>query len=84
MLGRTSHVASRLEPKGVQGYVLWGLWIPGKGTGVLIELPKVSGTGMEVLQNSQKFRAGTKGAVPVPRLFVARGVQNSQQFRVQV
>ena len=29
---------------------------------------KVSGTGMEVIQNSQKFRVGTKNAVTVPRV----------------
>ena len=36
--------------------------------GRLTELPEVSGSGMEVLQNSQKSRAGTKHAVPVPRV----------------
>ena len=58
-----------------------GLWIPGKGTEVLqnfqkfrvryesiTELTEVPGTGTEVLQNSQKVQAGTKNAVPVPRV----------------
>ena len=35
------------------------LWIPGKGMGVsLAELPEVSGTGINVLQNLQKFFVG--------------------------
>ena len=33
-----------------------------------MELPKVPGAGTEVVHNSQKFRAGTKHAVPVPRV----------------
>ena len=54
----------------------------GQGYGSLIELPEVSGTGVEVLteltevpgivaqgvQNAQKFRAGIKHAAPVPRV----------------
>ena len=39
---------------------LWGLRIPGKGYGSLTELPEVSGTGLGVLQDSQKFRAGVR------------------------
>ena len=66
--------------------------------GVFIELPEVSGTGMEVLQNSQKFRAGTKNAVyPHPRYYSTgrtelmevpgtgmNVLQNSQKFCVRV
>ena len=36
------------------------------------------------VQNSQKFRAGAKLAVPVPPGVVATGVQNIQKFPVQV
>ena len=48
------------------------------GTG-LTELTEVPGTGMKVLQNFQKFRAGTnKQAVPVPRVFVAPAYTTSR------
>ena len=59
------------------------MWIPGKGMGVLQNFQKFRvrvwkcyrthrssvycGTG---IQNSQKFRAGTKNAVPVPRVLL--------------
>ena len=62
-----------------QGYVLQGLWTSGKGMGVLQNFQKFRvrvwkcyrthrsfgycGAGV---QNSQKFRAGTQSAVPVP------------------
>ena len=39
--------------------------------GILTELTEVSGTGMDVLQNSQKLRAGTKMLYPYPG-YVAR------------
>ena len=61
------------------------------------ELPEVSGTGMEVLQNSQKFRVLWHGGTELTEVpggykkcctrtpgIVARGVQNSQKFRVRV
>ena len=40
----------------------------GKGYWRHTELPEVSGTGMEVLQNSQNIRAGTQHDVPVLRV----------------
>ena len=56
-----------------------------------------SGTGMEVLQNSQKFRVLWHGRTELTEIpgglkkcctrtpgIVARGVQNSQKFRVRV
>ena len=69
----------------------------GSGYGSLAELPEVSGTGMEVLRNSQKFRVlwhgrteltevpggSKKHCTPTPGI-VARGGQNSQNFRVRV
>ena len=75
-----------------------GLWIPGKGMGVLTELPEVSGTGIEVLQNFQKFRVlwdvrteltklpgGYKCCTRTPGIVKKkRGVQNSQVIRVRV
>ena len=93
-----------------QGYVLQGLWIPGKGMEVLQNFQKFwvrvwkcyrthrslgyCGTGV---QNSQKFRAGIKNAVPVTRVFVALAyrtyrssgygydvVHNLQKFRARV
>ena len=63
----------------------------------LTELTEVPGTGMKVLQNSQKFRAGMIHAVPVPRVLCHRlteltevpgtgmnVIQNLQKFRVRV
>ena len=57
------------------------MWIPGKGTGILQNFQSFrarvwkcyrthrnSGYCGTVIQNSQKFRAGTKTAVPVPRV----------------
>ena len=59
----------------------------GSGYGSLAELPEVSGTGMEVLRNSQKFRVlwhgrteltevpgRCKKAVPVPPGICGTGV----------
>ena len=85
-----------------------GLWIPGKGMAVLQNFQKFRvrvwvcyrtsrsfgycGGG---IQNSQKFRAGTKHAVPVPRILWhgscrthknctgLKVVQNFQKFRVR-
>ena len=67
------------------------------GYGSLAELPEVSGTGMKVLQNFQKFRVlwhgrtelaevpgGYKRCCTLTPGIVARGVQNSQKFRVRV
>ena len=64
----------------------------------LTELPEVSGTGMKVLQNFQKFRVLWHGRTELtevpgghercctrtPYNMVTRGVQNSQKFRVRV
>ena len=63
----------------------------------LTELPEVSGTGMEVLKNSQKFRVLWHGRTELTELpgrykkcctrtpgIVARGVQNLLKFRVRV
>ena len=40
----------------IQGYDSVGFVDSGQGYGSLAQLAEVSGTGMEVLQNSQKFR----------------------------
>ena len=74
------------------GFVDSGKWYES-----LTELPEVSGTGMEVLQNSQKFREGTENAVPAPRVlwhgkyrthrssrYGYERHTNSQKFRVRV
>ena len=69
----------------------------GEGCGSVTELPEVSSTGMKVLQNFQKFRVlwherteltevpgwYKKCYIRTPGI-VARGVQNSQKFRVRV
>ena len=74
------------------GFVDSGYWY-----GSLTEFPEVSGTGMEVLQNSRTFRVvwhGRTERTEVPGGYtkcctrtqgiVARGVQSSQRFRVRV
>ena len=43
-----------------------GFVYSGYGYGSLTELTEVPGTGMEVLQNSQKFRVGTRMLYPYP------------------
>ena len=74
-----------------------GLVDSGQGYGSLTELPQVSGTGMKVLHNFQKFRVLWHGRTKLAELpggykwcctrtpgIVARGVHNSQKFRVRV
>ena len=81
----------------LQGYVLQDFVDSGYGYESLTELPEVSGTGLEVLQNFQKLRVlwhGRTGLTEVPGGYercctrtpgvVARGVHNSQKFRVRV
>ena len=74
-----------------------GFMDSGQGFRSLTELPEVSGTCMEVLQISQKFRVlchGPAELTEVPRRYekcctrtpgiVARGVQNLQKFQLWV
>ena len=76
-----SELATRKCNKTSPYYVLRGSWIPGEGMGVLQNFQKFwvrvwtcyrahrspahCGTG---IQNSEKFRAGTKNAAPVPQV----------------
>ena len=41
------------------------------------ERTEVPGTGMNAIQNTQKFRTGTKHAVPVRRVLFVRTLQNT-------
>ena len=69
----------------------------GYGYGSRTKLPEVPGIVAQAFSNSQKFRAGTKHAVPLPRVMWhgrpenpqvpgtgMNVVQNFQKFRVRV
>ena len=92
--GHSGYCYKRIPVPGVLCHRLAELTeLPGKGTGFLQKLQKFRvrvrksyrtsrssrncGTGV---QNSQKFRAGTKGAVPVPRALWARAYRTSIRF----
>ena len=52
----------------------------GYGYESITELTEVPGAGTEVLQNSQKVQAGTKNAVPVPRVLWHRAYRTHRSY----